>query len=60
MKVRFYVDVPHHMSDKWVLCATSFQITSPVVGGFTRVAFDVNLPTKEYDVLVHAEEPRDE
>lgn len=48
MKVRFYVDVPSHGvrvtgPNAWTFCA----ITNPdgvCIKGFTRVAFDVDMP----------------
>ena len=48
MKVRFYVDVPsygirHVDTYGWTLCATTMP-SFKVCEGFTRVAFDVDMP----------------
>jgi hypothetical protein len=48
MKVRFYVDVPSHGirvagANPWSLCAMTAP-PSHVCEGFTRVAFDVDMP----------------
>jgi hypothetical protein len=63
MKVRFYVDVPSHGIrvtgvNAWTLCA----MTAPSPGvckGFTRVAFDVDMPPNlvlpPHDLIAPAE-----
>jgi hypothetical protein len=49
MKVRFYVDIPSEGvrvtgSTGWCLCAMSNPTGGIVSQGFTRVAFDVDMP----------------
>lgn len=48
MKVRFYVDIPSpgvriHGSNPWILHAST-QPSSVGIAGYTRVAFDVDMP----------------
>ena len=49
MKVRFYVDIPSQGvrvagGTGWSLCAVSTPHNGTVSPGFTRVAFDVDMP----------------
>jgi hypothetical protein len=49
MKVRFYVDIPSQGvrvtgANSWCLCAMSNPHNGAVSPGFTRVAFDVDMP----------------
>jgi hypothetical protein len=49
MKVRFYCDIPSQGvrvtgANGWCLCAMTNSYNGPVSPGFTRVAFDVDMP----------------
>jgi hypothetical protein len=49
MKVRFYCDIPSHGvrvtgQNYWCLSAMTSPSSGPVMNGFTRVAFDVDMP----------------
>ena len=48
MKVRLYMDVPEYVTPNWSFFASSAPLSTKA-DTFTRVMFEVDIPTKEYD-----------